>query len=230
MNQLHQTLTQKLHQIHTLHTQAHTLHAQPHLKANHYTHTPKTHHTHHATPQETHHRRLEEINTHWNNLKAIATAWAHTKGETTNISPALYLAANLQWAHKNWENLTHLEKTVNQAHHYYQKLLGETPQPSNHLCPICGQTKLYPHPNQQGYYCPDTTCDYYGTPQQVHNATLWKITSLDWPLTRAQASELFNIPRPRIRWHIHAGNLHPTPKGLLHPSELLALPYRNKLH
>ncbi|QOR47512.1 hypothetical protein INS90_09730 [Trueperella pecoris] len=98
-----------------------------------------------------------------------------------------------------------LLQDLERIHHRWKTLTAPDAEQSNHLCPSCGTANLHYRHTDHLYVCP--ACEYAGTPEHVHNATMWRIKTSDLWITRAQACALFGLSRAALRKKIERGTV-----------------------
>ncbi|MEW6912552.1 hypothetical protein V3M44_03725 [Trueperella pyogenes] len=172
------------------------------------------------TQQERYIREREQLKTELRDLAEIA----FILDDDVNVSwPIDTIAAAIK-AHAvalaAWPDLL---QDLERIHHRWKTMCDPDTEQSNHLCPSCGAANLHWRHTDRLYVCP--ACEYAGTLEHVHNATIWRIKTSDLWIDRAQACELFGLTRDQLKWHIRAGNLHPR-GGLIKTTELRTLPRR----
>ncbi|MEW6943616.1 hypothetical protein V3M81_08885 [Trueperella pyogenes] len=172
------------------------------------------------TQQERYIREREQLKTELRDLAEIA----FILDDDVNVSwPIDTIAAAIK-AHAvalaAWPDLL---QDLERIHHRWKTMCDPDTEQSNHLCPSCGAASLNWRHQDRLYVCP--ACQYAGTAEHVHNATMWRIKTSDLWVTRAQACALFGLSRDQLKWHIRAGNLHPR-GGLIKTTELRTLPRR----
>lgn len=191
----------------------------PSIKAIRYTHAhttkPAT-----ETQQERYIREREQLKTELRDLAEIA----FILDENANVSwPIDTIAATIQ-AHAvalaAWPDLL---QDLERIHRRWKTMCDPDTEQSNHLCPTCGTTNLHWRHADRLYICP--ACEYAGTAEHVHNATIWRIKTSDLWVTRAQACALFGLSKDALRWHVRTGAITPR-DGLIHTTQLCALPRR----
>ncbi|WP_461005161.1 hypothetical protein [Trueperella pyogenes] len=202
-----------------------TLHAHmldlttPSIKAIRYTHAHTTGTLADSLPERAthaHDRLTAEIAT----LQEIANVLTDADHAEATIEQVAATLADHAAALATWPDL---RADLERIHHRWKTLTDPDTEQSNHLCPSCGAASLNWRHADKLYVCP--ACQYAGTLQHVHNATIWRIKTSDLWIDRAQACELFGLTRDQLKWHIRAGNLHPR-GGLIKTTELRTLPRR----
>ncbi|WP_455951421.1 hypothetical protein [Arcanobacterium haemolyticum] len=173
---------------------------QPCLHAIQYRLAPACHnHTDHHQPN------LDAINTDHTHITAIAQE--HGYATATALAPHLNLL--------NTENLTFLTETYIE----WARLLRLTPQPTQHLCPMCTQTNLLYRDTDTRYICP--ACEGAWTPAQLRNAQqLTIVTAGEW-ITRKQARAKYGFTPENLRVLIHRKTLTPNQDGLIYEPQIL---------
>lgn len=189
----------------------------PSIKAIRYTHAHTTKPTHEST-QERFIRERDQLKSEVRDLQEIA----FTLNDGIDVSwPIGTITATIK-AHavalSAWPDLL---QDLERIHHRWKTLTDPDAEQSNHLCPSCGTTNLHYRHTDKLYVCP--ACEYAGTPDHVHNATIWRIKTSDLWITRAQACAVFGLTKDALRWHTRTGNLTPQ-AGLYHTTQLRALP------
>ncbi|MET7074193.1 hypothetical protein ABZS16_04205 [Trueperella pyogenes] len=172
------------------------------------------------TQQERYIREREQLKTELRDLAEIA----FTLNDDVNVSwPIDTIAATIK-AHAvalaAWPDLL---QDLERIHHRWKTLTAPDVEQSNHLCPTCGTANLHWRHQDRLYVCP--ACEYAGTLEHVHTATIWRIKTSDLWIDRATACTLYDLSRDQLKWHIRAGNLHPR-GGLIKTAELRTLPRR----
>lgn len=136
--------------------------------------------------------------------------------------PAQFIATRATWAAKHYPAWSLTVAKLAAIHRRWGEHLEKTK--TDRTCPGCGSYYLHRHANGETLYCPSPECEWAGSISDYQNLTYWRARTHDLWITRADARAIYGIPAGRLRWHIHAGNLHPNSKGLLSTKELSGLP------
>ncbi|MEW6896181.1 hypothetical protein V3M69_00890 [Trueperella pyogenes] len=212
-------------QVRAMSTELLALHAHmldlttPSIKAIRYTHAHTTGTLADSLPERAthaHDRLTAEIAT----LQEIATVLTDADHAGATIEQVAAVLADHAAALAAWPELS---ADLERIHHRWKTLAYPATETSTHLCPTCGTVNLHWRHADKLYVCP--ACEYAGTLEHVHTATIWRIKTSDLWIDRAQACELFGLTRDQLKWHIRAGNLHPR-GGLIKTTELRTLPRR----
>lgn len=191
----------------------------PSIKAIRYTHAHTTTPAHEST-QEQFIRERDQLKSEVRDLQEIAfvlnddidVSWQIPDVVAVLVAHAATIAA--------WPDLrTDLER----IHHRWKTLTDPDTEQSNHLCPTCGTANLHWRHTDRLYVCP--ACEYAGTAEHVHNATIWRIKTSDLWIDRKTACTVFGLTKDALRWHIRTGTITPR-DGLIHTTQLCALPRR----
>lgn len=170
------------------------------------------------TQQERYIREREQLKSEVRDLQEIA----FILNDDVNVSWPIDIIAAAIKAHavalSAWPDLL---QDLERIHARWKTMCDPDTETSNHLCPSCGNTTLHYRHTDRLYVCP--ACEYAGTLEHVHNATIWRIKTSDLWITRAQACTLFGLTKDALRWHVRAGNLTPQ-AGQYHTTQLRALP------
>ncbi|MGV4377950.1 hypothetical protein [Trueperella pyogenes] len=185
----------------------------PSIKAIRYTHTHTTKPTHEST-QERFIRERDQLKSEVRDLQDIASilnddvdvSWQIPDVVAVLVAHAATIAA--------WPDL---RDDIERIHARWKTLCAPNIETSNHLCPTCGTANLHWRHADRLYICP--ACEYAGTLEHVHNATIWRIKTSDLWVTRAQACALFGLTREALKKHIQRGNLT-VRDGKLYTTEL----------
>ncbi|QJC22018.1 hypothetical protein [Arcanobacterium buesumense] len=151
---------------------------------------------------------------HQPDLDAINADHAHITNiaQEHGYATATALAPHLNQL--NTENLTYLTETYIE----WAQLLKLTPQPTQHLCPMCTQTNLLYRDTDTRYICP--ACEGAWTPPQLRNAQKIVIATAGKWITRKQARNTYTITAPHLRKLIHRGIITPNHDGLIYEPQL----------
>ncbi|WP_461004580.1 hypothetical protein [Trueperella pyogenes] len=98
-----------------------------------------------------------------------------------------------------------LRADLERIHHRWKTLTAPDVEQSNHLCPSCGAANLHWRHTDRLYVCP--ACEYAGTLQHVHNATIWRIKTSDLWVDRKTACTVFGLTKDALKKHIQRSNL-----------------------
>lgn len=184
-----------------------TLHAHmldlttPSIKAIRYTHAHTTGTLADSLPERAthaHDRLTAEIAA----LQEIANVLTDADHAGATIEQVAATLADHAAALAAWPELsTDLER----IHHRWKTLTDPDVEQSNHLCPTCGTANLHWRHADKLYVCP--ACEYAGTLEHVHNATIWRIRNTDAWIPKPLASQLYNLAPEALKKHIQRGNL-----------------------
>lgn len=194
----------------------------PALQAIRYTHAHTTGTQADSLPERTayaHDRLTAEVDT----LREIATILADTDHAEASIEQVATVLAEHATTIAAWPDLL---ADLERIYARWKTAAAPDTEASDHLCPACGTTTLHWHHNDHLYRCP--ACDYAGTLEHVTNLRAYVITQADTWISRPLACQLFNLTPSGLRKHIHDGNLN-TENGLVHTTQLRALPRRNRV-
>ncbi|WP_216395905.1 hypothetical protein [Arcanobacterium phocae] len=173
---------------------------QPSIHAIQYRLTPSSH-SHH----DHHQPDLDTINTDHQHITNIAQQ--HGYATATTLAPHLNLL--------NTEHLAFLTETYTE----WAQLLKLTPQPTQHLCPICTQSNLLYRDTDTRYICP--ACEGAWTPPQLRNAQQLAIATAGKWITRKQARAKYGFTPENLRLLIHRKTLTPNQGGLIYEPQIL---------
>lgn len=171
----------------------------PSIKAIRYTHAHTTTPTHEST-QERFIRERDQLKSEVRDLQDIA----FTLNDGVDVSWRVADVAAILAAHATtiaaWPEL---RADLERIHHRWKTLTDPDTEQSNHLCPSCGTANLHWRHTDRLYVCP--ACEYAGTLEHVHNATMWRIKTSDLWIDRKTACELFGLSRAALRKKIERG-------------------------
>lgn len=186
----------------------------PGIRAIRYTHAHTTGTLVDSLPERATHAR-DRLTAEIATLQEIATVLTDADHAGATIEKVAAVLADHAAALAAWPELS---ADLERIHHRWKTLTAPDTETSNHLCPTCGTANLHWRHTDKLYVCP--ACEYAGTLEHVHNATIWRIKTSDLWVTRAQACALFGLSRAALRKKIERGTVLVDMAGRVHVGSL----------